>query len=91
MKNKKYWLRDGSIGLIVGVIINVILAFIYSNNMGSLDPGYAPRPVIVDWIILILIWPALVMPNVLGIVIAVLYYIVLGLMIGLIYRKIRNK
>jgi len=82
------WLKNGAAGLIVGVVVYVILSSTFSNGVPLMRYSgdiYGPTPIIV-----VLIWPILISPNVLGIVVAGLYYFVFGMIIGWVYRRARR-
>lgn len=93
---KKTWIKDGGIGIIVAVVLDVVI-FLVVSGVGMECRGDICGPTglsstILTPIVSILIWPAAVIQASLWrIVVLGVYYFVIGIFVGMIYRALRNK
>ena len=87
MKNKKYWLRGGVVGLLLGIII-VVYFLKYNFLACSTGWGAWQKPLPSYCYLLFPINGSL--SSIYGIL-NILLYFVYGAILGLLYGKIKNK
>lgn len=93
---KKIWIKDGCIGIIVAVVLDVIV-FLMVSGIGMKCTGDICGPTdissaIFTPLVSFLIWPAAVIQASLWrIVVLGVYYFVVGVLVGIIYRLIKNR
>lgn len=92
---KRIWIKNGLIGIIIGTILDVII-FVIASGIGTKCIGDICGPtgtssIILSPIISVLIWPAaMIQASLWRIVVLAIYYFIVGVAVGWIYRKIKN-